>query len=301
MNEPQPSQDACQRVRQYLDSYISSELPPDTNQEVLCHLEGCPACSSEQQTRLRLKRLMRSAVRQQTVPSSLEEKIRRTFRQKEYRPPAIPTPWSRWALAMAALVMVAFGGWFAARLGNPPRIEDLTRSQQDAYIQTTSARVAKVFGVGLGDHVHCAVFRRYAKEPPTAEQMAHEMGLDFRGLIPLAKGKVPAGYRVLLAHKCDYQGRNFVHLILKNDRSLVSLAVTRKGEAESFSKEDLVPARNQSGVAIYQAAAERFQVAGFESRDHLTFIVSDLSSENNLEMTAGLAPAVRDFLSRLEA
>ena len=126
------------------------------------------------------------------------------------------------------------------------------------------------------------------------------MGPEWAGLVAVARQKVPADYRILLAHKCDYQGRNFVHVTLKNDRSLVSLIVSRKNAAETFSTEKLAPAAQESGVAIYQAGVRHYEVTGFESRDHLAFVVSDLGSEKNLQLTASLAPAVRDFLARLE-
>ncbi|HEX5732211.1 MAG TPA: hypothetical protein VF131_05185 [Blastocatellia bacterium] len=42
------------------------------------------------------------------------------------------------------------------------------------------------------------------------------------------------------------------------------------------------------------------RVTAFETRDHLVFIVSDLVKEDNLQMAASFAPAVRDFLEKLE-
>jgi len=51
-----------------------------------------------------------------------------------------------------------------------------------------------------------------------------------------------------------------------------------------------------SGVPIYQAAAGRYEVAGFEAGDFLAYVVSDLKSDDNLQVATNLAPVVRDFL-----
>ena len=42
---------------------------------------------------------------------------------------------------------------------------------------------------------------------------------------------------------------------------------------------------------------KRFEVAGFESRGYLAFIVSDLDRKNNLQIAKNLAPLVAGFLN----
>ena len=51
MNRVQFGEGDCDKTRKYLDSYISNELLVETNHEVLRHLESCPACSAELDTR----------------------------------------------------------------------------------------------------------------------------------------------------------------------------------------------------------------------------------------------------------
>jgi hypothetical protein len=54
-------------------------------------------------------------------------------------------------------------------------------------------------------------------------------------------------------------------------------------------------------VPVYQSAATRYQVAGFEAGDFLAYVVSDLKSKANLHIAANLAPAVREFLLKIPA
>ncbi|HKE24932.1 MAG TPA: zf-HC2 domain-containing protein, partial [Bryobacteraceae bacterium] len=53
---------SCARIRRYLDSYINNELLVETNHEVLRHLETCPACAADVETRTRIKARLKSAV-----------------------------------------------------------------------------------------------------------------------------------------------------------------------------------------------------------------------------------------------
>jgi RNA polymerase sigma-70 factor, ECF subfamily len=134
-----------------------------------------------------------------------------------------------------------------------------------------------------------------AYEPPIPEQLADEEVLA-------ALERIPPDFRavVLLAdveHKCHVNQREFVHLILKNQEKILSLAVTRKG-ADSFARKKLVAALKSSGIPLYNGLVDRYQVAGFESRDHLVFLVSDLGEGENLRLASSLAAPVREFLTR---
>ena len=56
-----------------------------------------------------------------------------------------------------------------------------------------------------------------------------------------------------------------------------------------------------SGVPIHEASWYKIQVAGMETRDHLAYVISNKSREGNEQVAASLAPAVSDFLRKLEA
>lgn len=207
--------------------------------------------------------------------------------------------WGRWLTAAALFFVVCSGVWMAVQIRTAPY--ELDRAAQETYIDSLYAQVAAIIRVGLGDHLHCSVFRKFAKDPPTFEQMAKKMGPDWVGLVPLVEERAPEDYRVMLAHRCGYRGRKFVHLALKSDAKLLSVVITPKRAGEDLSREDLTSVLDRSGISIYGQGVEGFQTAGFESRDHLAFVVSDLTKEGNLEFAASLAPAIRRFLEQIEA
>ena len=68
MNRIQFGQGGCEKTRKYLDAYVSNELTVETNHEVLRHLEGCPACAVDVDTRTRLRSRLKAAVNAQSQP-----------------------------------------------------------------------------------------------------------------------------------------------------------------------------------------------------------------------------------------
>lgn len=59
------------------------------------------------------------------------------------------------------------------------------------------------------------------------------------------------------------------------------------------------PALRPSGIPVYQSAAERFEVAGFETDQYLAFVVSDMRGGRNLQIAGSLAPPVHHFLASI--
>jgi hypothetical protein len=287
MNRLQFGEGACEKTRRYMDAYLSNELLVETNHEVLRHLESCPACTAELAVRSRLRSRLKAAVQAQTAPPHLPAMVRGKLRNSQ------PVRWRFYAVAAAAMMFVGAAIWIRP-VGAPlPDVAD--RAAQTSYIQRVSANVAQVFKPGLGDHIHCALFRLYPSNPPDLREMETKLGEEYKGLLPILGPAVPKGYRVVMAHQCTYAGRHFIHLTMRKGSDVISLVITRKNPDESFRT--LSPAANVAGIPVYQASAANYHVAGFESERYLAFIVSDLNNTANLEIATALAPAVHQLLS----
>src|SRR5216684_1862406 len=122
------SESACEKIRGYLDSYISNELLVETNHEVLRHLESCPSCSAEAEARSRVKAQLKAAVASQNVPADLA------------------AGWHRWAMAAAAAVVLSVGIWTSRTHSGMPDLVD--RRGQDVFIQRVSQMVSMVLQPG---------------------------------------------------------------------------------------------------------------------------------------------------------
>jgi hypothetical protein len=233
----------------------------------------------------------------QSVPSGLSEKIRGQIRHYEPQPFAI-TSWTRWGAVAAAVLLAAFGSWIIRDRWIGGGIYS-DGPVQDAFIQRISQTISMVLRVGLRDHVHCAVLSGIPKTAPTLDQVAQDLGPKYNGLVPLVRARIPVNYRIVMGHQCDYAGRVYVHLTMSNGRNLMSLVITRKENNESLAA--LAPTLTASGVRVYQAAAQQYEVAGFETGDYLAFVVSDLSTKGNLQVAGNLAPSVRAFLGGVKS
>ena len=293
MSDPPIRSEACQAALRFLDSYSEQEHLSESDREVLRHFDQCPACYRELEARRRARERLKNAVQSQSVDPYLEARLSQRLREYESGRRAI-WGWRR-LVPVAAVLVACLGGWIAYQLGHLR----ITTTSQESYIRAISARIPSILRVGLGDHVHCTVFRKLPKEPPAAAHMVRELGPQYGGLLALVKARVPAQYRVVMAHRCSYHGRKFVHLALKGESKLLSLVITRKGDGESFAKDGLRPVLAEAGVPVYEGSVQRFAVVGFEAGEHLAYLVSDLSERQNLSVAMALSVGVRDFLSKL--
>ena len=294
MNTINFNEAVCKRIRTHLDHYLSNELSVETNHEVMKHLEACAACSQDLETRMRVKNLLRRAVQSDSAPPVLRQRIEGRIRASE--PSFSFLSFSpRWALAAAA-VAVILGGVMAVRWRTNRLYDDA--GAQAAYIRAVGARLPRIQTVGLADHLHCAVFRRFPQEYPAEAVAAQQLGPQFVQLVSIVKERMPGEYRVVMAHRCSYAGRHYVHFVLKSDSNLLSLVITEKQPGESFSRME-ASSGSEVSVPVYEVAAKRFEVAGFESQGYLAFIVSDLDGKNNLQIAENLAPLVAGFLNSI--
>lgn len=263
----------CTRIRELLDAYLSRELPEEAAREVQRHLETCPQCAEEFSARARIRAQLQAAVRATPVPSTLEARVRRVVTGPAARPRT-----GLWAVAAAAAVILCAALVFQLRFVGHP---------EEAILRKASGRLAAVLKVGLRDHLQCAVFRKYSRQPLPASEMAADLGPEFAGLVPLVEAKLWGDYRVIQAHHCDAGGRKYTHLILTAGDRIVSVILTRKQPGESLDG------------GIHQTGVDRFQVVGFESHDYLAYVISDLDAQENLALAASLAPGLRQYLAAL--
>jgi hypothetical protein len=237
----------------------------------------------------RLRERLKAAVHADVAPEQLRTRIRSGIR--DGRRAGVRTAWLAVAAALLVGVATAYHfGYFR-----------LTEESRESYISSVSNQVAALMRIGLGDHVNCAYFRKYPKNPPTVETIVAHVAPQYRDLVSVVRSRVPQEYRLFMAHECEYHGRRFVHLTFRDESRVLSVVIARKDGGESFAKADLLPALAQSGIPIYRAGVQSFQIAAFETSGHLVYFISDLPEQKNMDIMAALAPDVREFLRRLES
>lgn len=278
----------CKSLRSYMDSYMNDELLVETNHEMLKHLESCKDCAAELESRMRVKRVLQNAVKKDVAPGALQYRIQREIRKQQSGP---GYQFKNWMLAAAAAVIVALGSWgvFQAIQANHGKTLELAR-QQDVEVLT----------VGLNNHLHCAIDRQLASKHFTDEEMAMKLGPEFTGLTGLVKDKLQGAFEVVVGHRCSFKKREYIHLILKEQNNVVSLVLTPKN-GEAFAKAAVGPVIEAAGVHLHADRLQDYEISGFETRDYFAFVVSNMERQENTLVATKLAPALRDFLAKLES
>lgn len=286
----------CGTFRQLMDSFVPDGAHADTIGALARHLENCSDCATEWEQRNRLSTRLKAAVHRQYVPSDLQTRVRGQLHGR-IRGRWWQMEWTRWAIPAAATFAIAFALWTTYPRTHMPAVSD--RPAQDIYIQKISATLSTVLKLGLQDHVHCTIFRKYPENPPTVAQMLSDLGPSYQDLLDLVKKNIAEDYRVIMAHQCSFAGRRYVHVTLKRGTELVSLVITRKQDGEFLPGSS--PALTTAGVSVYGATAERYKIATFDAGRYLAFVVSDLPESINLQIAGKLAPAVHGYLTKFAA
>ena len=133
----------------------------------------------------------------------------------------------------------------------------------------------RVLRIGIGDHIRCAVLGRAEQRPLDGR---------FPKLPVLLAGAAPAGYRIVSAHRCDFDGRSPTRLVFQNGALILSLIVAPRLKLESLHAER------------YRTAEGRFPLAGSETGERFVFAISDITPEENRASAESMMPVVPDFL-----
>ena len=295
----------CGQVRRQMDDYLSNEVAAGVQEGFQAHLASCKECARELDARRSLRKRLQMAVQEELAPAYLQQRIR--ARVREARSPASLGRGWLWRAAAVVPVMVAVVLLVQWTRGV---IHQRKEAREDAYINEMATRLPGLLPVGFKDQMHCAVYDNYGNPPRTFEAMAKNLGPDYIGLVTLVKSHIPAGYEVTTAHLCGHYGRPVVHICMRKGSSLLGVVITRKRWGESLLRASPPSQLIAGGIPLYQGNVKAFvvtsferhdyEVAGFESRDYLAYVVSDLESSTNLQIAAVFAPPLNEYLDRLK-
>lgn len=272
----------CREFVEVSESYLSDELLVETNHQVNHHIEHCPDCRADFASRRVLRRRVNSAGRNaanfQINPvfnnklefGLKEEAMRSNFWSKLWSSPKILLP------AMAVLIL-AFGfGIFYLNNGSSNII---TASN------SLTKGLAELAHFAAGNHKECALEKLGMWEEMSKSDYPEKAAYTEKTLAPL-KEKYSDNLEMLSVHDCEYQGKQFTHVVIRNGSNIVSVF---------FDKSDVLSAPKDSRVSpIMSDVEEGFQVASFANNTQAIFVVSDMPETENLN----IARVLSDSLSR---
>ena len=264
----------CERIRQCLDAYLSNELLVETTSDVLRHLERCEACARELEARSRVREALRRAAENQIAPEELRQAIQRRLRESRIGFLGASRRLA-WAVALAGLVIVVLG----------------TVAMQH-WIKVVEGRriVAGVLALGVSDHLQCAIKgHNYPDIANPPELLRKKLGPQYAGVLEVVQKNLP-GFEILEAHICSVQGspRKYVHFIARGHGTILSVILT-KSEGVQLPNGTMLRSGASGSVDLYEAHLEGMNVAGFESKGYLGFVVSDLNRDTTMQIANALA------------
>jgi anti-sigma factor (TIGR02949 family) len=283
----------CAAILRVLNAFMDGELQGSTSTEVRRHLDHCPFCQTELEGRKELRNRLRTAVSAAQPAPYLRTRVMAQVRAQSQKPDWLQR--TTWAGAAAALLMLLVAGGIVYNLGDVR----MSVEAQNLYISSLVHRVALIMRPALADHVHCSVFRKYPKQPPSVQTLNQKIGPEYKDLVNAISNEVPADFKVYIAHQCRYDERPFIHVGLHNGSRQISLLLARKKPGESFADSELKAVISGGGLHVYSASAERFHIAGMESDTHLAYVVSDVSREKSNQLMLALSPQIRRTLAGL--
>jgi hypothetical protein len=193
--------------------------------------------------------------------------------------------WINWALAVAAVLVMSAGGFGLFRLW-------------DLRYNSTE-QIEAVLKIGVADHVYCVIDSNITRLVFTPEQMALSIGKEYIGLVSILERTLARDFQVPVAHRCTVNGREYFHLVIKKREQVISLIISRK-KGEEYPPQ---PSSNRAevlGIPLYQARLRGLDVVGFETSDHLVFVVSAEGSQETLQIAEEITVPICEFLSKLE-
>lgn len=283
----------CDSALEQMDRFMDGALTEAETERFAAHAGECEKCQAELELRERMRAGLRRAVRQPIDTARLEQRIHAAVHVEASR----RFRWQPHTLALAATLLIAVG------VGAAYQLRDLwsTAVDQDSYIAKISEGVTTIMRVGLKDHIDCVTFRKWPKQTPKVDELVTAMEPKFRPVARIVGANMPKTYEIVKAHHCAYQQRNYVHIAMKDgDGKYFSLVLARKENGETFASSSLRRVLDKPNFAVYGENVERFQIAGFETRDYLAYVIGDTTTESNTQLAGALAAPLREFLDSLE-
>ena len=263
-----PEENSCKTVRKLLDAYASNELLVETTADVVAHLESCSSSAAALDTLDRDRTAVKNAVIRETPPPGLESRIRSGILRES--PQRAQKMWVVAAVILLSVFLGGFGIWNS-------------RKQVEG-----AADIQNILRMGLEARDRCPV-------QPGIDALG-----DYDGITEVIGDEMPSRYGIASAHRCMLDGRLFVQVVLEDSKSRVSFVMTEKRGERLSTSSSAAHALDAEGVPVYSATIGEQQIAAFETRNQLAFLVSDLPRDMNLQLASTIAalyaPLVRSTL-----
>jgi hypothetical protein len=250
----------CRDFRDIADTYLSDELLVETNHDVLRHLENCGNCREE----LNLRRITRTQLRSAII-SDEETTINPIFANKmklALREQSQQTSWLNWKILTPVFATLLIGFvWFYS-------------GTNVANLGSNATHTLAVKAQDLHEECGISHVKEWSEQSPKVSAEA----------INLVRSLISADTKIIDKHDCEFEGKRFSHYILKRGNKILSVLTTEseyKNATNSNSVDTITSEKNTT-----------FQVASFQNKQNIIFVISDMTEAENLSIARTLSDTI---------
>ena len=264
----------CSDFREIADSYLSDELLIETNHDVIRHLESCAQCRAELAARCDLRHELQTKFNQSAelrVPDGFAESLRTSLKEQAIHRPGIVIPRLAYVgIAAALLIAIGFG---------------LLTVQRWRVSRRESAAWASLTNSATGDHRECALEHKLKSTIMTLTEAGRVYDRAYASVADQTslQASLPPGAQLLDAHSCAFAGRRFAHLVVKYHDQVASIVIARNDATAKAP----TPRPGDFAAAF---TSDSYQVAAFQTANHVIFVVSSLNDTDNVTIARSVSP-----------
>jgi hypothetical protein len=146
--------------------------------------------------------------------------------------------------------------------------------------------------IGADDYTQCTLAGKY---PHQADKKEMTLGLGLFGPMLQPVLDQAAGDEVVAAHQCTVNDRIYFQIVLQRGRTLISVALTKRGDTDVFPRAVLADTVKASGATVHEGEVDGYSVAGFVSGGYMAYVVAALPKDETTALAAKLVPVIRHF------
>jgi hypothetical protein len=146
--------------------------------------------------------------------------------------------------------------------------------------------------LGADDYTQCTLAGKY---PHQADRKEMTLGLGLFGPMLQPILDQAAGDEVVAAHQCTVNGRIYFQIVLQRGRTLISVALTKRKDADEFPRALMADTVKASGTTVHEGEVDGYSVAGFETGVYMAWVVAALPKDETTALAAKLVPVIRRY------
>lgn len=252
----------CRGVKRLLDDFLSSELTPEMNRQIIDHLDTCDDCRNEKQTRETVRKVLKRSWDSIPVPRDLVDQVEAEIAAEEKTS-------SRIHLGLAASLLLAVGAlaffliWPFAK--QPVQVNSINH-----------------FREVVADHLECQ--GRPSEVFPLDSHREH---------LEEALSTTEGRFRLLEVAQCEVNEASFVHYVFRGNQGSLSLMLEKRLADQTLVERGERISLNDFELHLVEEGP--MTVAAFTTERYFVYILADgFDHIGTIQLARIILPSIKE-------